>query len=200
MASAIGELVQAAGQLPRHWWVIGLRGMAAIIFGVLAFIWPGITLAALILFFGAYAAVDGVLTLYTAIRWRGQSGRALILEGVIGLGTGLVTLLWPAITGLGLLFVIAGWAIATGVMEVLVAIRLRKLISGEWALILSGVSSIVFGVVLVVQPGAGALGLIWLLGTYAIGFGTAMLALSWQLHGLLDRTRGLTPSSPIRPV
>ena len=130
--------------------------MAAIIFGVLAFAWPGITLAVLILFYGAYAIVDGVLALYAAIRSRGQSVWALVLEGILGIGAGLIAFFWPAITALALLYVIAAWAILTGVVEVVAAVRMRQVITNEWALILSGVLSVVFGLLLAIQPGSGA--------------------------------------------
>src|SRR3982074_805883 len=149
MATAFGQLADAIGELPRHWWVVALRGLAAIIFGVLAFIWPGITLGVLILFYGAYAIVDGALALYAAIRSRGQPVWALLMEGILGIGAGLVAFFWPAITALALLYVIAAWAILTGVVEVSAAVRLRQAITNEWALIISGVLSVVFGLLLV---------------------------------------------------
>jgi uncharacterized membrane protein HdeD (DUF308 family) len=193
MATTFGQLADAIGELPRHWWVVALRGLAAIIFGVLAFIWPAITLGVLILFYGAYAIVDGALALYAAIRSRGQPVWALLMEGILGIGAGLVAFFWPAITALALLYVIAAWAILTGVVEVIAAVRLRQAITNEWALILSGVLSVVFGLLLVIQPGAGALTLVWLIGLYAVLFGLGLLAFAWRLHGLLEHMPAVSP-------
>jgi len=186
MATTFGQLADAIGELPRHWWVVALRGVAAIVFGALAFIWPGITLGVLIIFYGAYAIVDGVLALYAAIRSRGQPVWPLLLDGILGIGAGLIAFFWPAITALALLYVIAVWAILTGVVEVVAAVRMRQVISNEWALILSGALSVVFGVLLVIQPGAGVLTLVWLIGLYAVLFGIGLLAFAWRLHGLQE--------------
>src|SRR5579864_143015 len=123
------ELTEFVRELPRHWWVVALRGLAAIIFGILAFIWPAITLAVLILFFGAYAIVDGVLALYAAWQSHGKNAWVPLLEGVLGILAGLVAFFAPGITAFALLIVIAAWAILTGVMEVVAAISLRRVIS-----------------------------------------------------------------------
>jgi uncharacterized membrane protein HdeD (DUF308 family) len=201
MTLAFNQLADAIGELPRHWWVVALRGLAAIIFGILAFIWPGITLTVLILFYGAYAIVDGVLALFVAMRSGGQHVWALVLEGIIGIGAGLIAFFWPAITALALLYVIAVWAILTGVVEVIAAIRFRQVITNEWAFILSGVLSVVFGLLLVIQPGAGALALVWLIGLYAILFGIGLLAFAWRLRGLLEHMPEVSSrSSQTRPV
>ena len=201
MATTFGQHTDAIGEMPRHWWAVAFRGLAAIIFGVLAFILPGITLSVLILFYGAYAIVDGVLALYAAIRSRGQPVWALLLEGVLGIGAGLVAFFWPAITALALLYVIATWAILTGVVEVVAAVQLRQAITNEWAFILSGVLSVVFGLLLVIQPGAGALTLVWLIGLYAVLFGVSLLAFAWRLRGLLEHMPAVfSPVSQTRPV
>lgn len=200
MATSFGELATALGDLPRHWWLVALRGLAAILFGILAFVWPGITLSVLIVFFGAYAIVDGVLALYTAIRSRGQDVWAPLLEGVLGISSGLVAFFWPGITALALVFVIAAWAIFTGALKVYAAIRLRKVIDNEWALVFSGALSVVFGLLLLLQPGAGAVALVWLLGLYAVVFGIGMLAFAWRLRGLLQQmpaARGAAQTNPI---
>ena len=155
----------------------------------------------LILFYGAYAIVDGALALYAAIRSRGQPVWALLLEGILGIGAGLVAFFWPAITALALLYVIAAWAILTGVVEVIAAVRLRQAITNEWALILSGVLSVVFGLLLVIQPGAGALTLVWLIGLYAVLFGVGLLAFAWRLRGLLEHMPAVSSQvSQTRPV
>ena len=200
MVGTFGQLVEAIGELPRHWWVVALRGLAAIVFGILAFIWPGITLAVLVLFFGAYAIVDGGLALYAATRARGEHIWGPLLEGIVGIGAGLVAFFWPGITALALLYVIAFWAIFTGVLEVYAAIRMRQVIKNEWALVLSGVVSVLFGILLVVQPGAGALAVVWLIGIYAVVFGIAMLAFAWRLRELsqhLPEASGARQAKPI---
>jgi len=185
MATAIGESATAIGELPRHWWVVALRGLAAIVFGILASVWPSVTLAALVLLFGAYAIVDGALALYAAVRSRGKHLWAPLLEGTVGIAAGLVAFLLPGLTTLALLFVIATWAILTGIMEVIYAVRLRQVIKREWSMIFSGLLSVIFGIFLVAQPGAGALAVVWLIGVYAVIFGVAMLALAWRLRGIM---------------
>ncbi len=159
MGTAIGQELAAIGELPRHWWVVALRGLAAIIFGVLAFILPGPTLAVLIVLYGAYAIVDGVLALYAAVR-SGDNRWTFVIEGVIGIAAGLVAFVWPGITALALLFVIAAWAMLTGIMEVIAGVRLRRAIDNEWMLIIAGLLSVVFGILLIAQPGAGALAIV----------------------------------------
>jgi uncharacterized membrane protein HdeD (DUF308 family) len=196
MASAIGELAATVGELPRHWWVVGLRGLAAIVFGILALVWPGITLGVLILLFGAYAIVTGVLALYAAVRSGGNNFWALLIEGIVGIIAGLIAFVWPGLTALALLLVIAVWAILTGALEVAAAVRLRKVIENEWALIFAGVLSVLFGVLLAVQPGAGVLALVWLIGVYAIVFGIALLVLAWRLRSMLEQPHRPSPGIP----
>ena len=169
-------------QLARHWWVIGLRGLAAILFGVLAFVWPGMTLAVLVLLFGAYALVDGVLTLIAAFRGGVQHRIVMLVEGVVSVLAGLAAFVWPGLTALVLLYIIAFWAIVTGVLEIVTAIRVRRAISNELGLVIGGVLSVVFGVVLLIAPGAGALAVIFLIGAYAVVFGIALLGLAWRLR------------------
>jgi uncharacterized membrane protein HdeD (DUF308 family) len=168
--------------LSRYWWLILLRGIAAIVFGLLAFIWPGITLVTLVLFYGAFVLVDGVLALAHAIMGGNMGSRWwLALIGVAGIAAGILTFLWPGVTALVLLIFIAAWAIVLGVFQIIGAIRLRKEIDNEWALILGGALSVVFGVVLLVAPGAGAIGLIWVIGAYAIVFGVLLVMAAFKL-------------------
>ena len=169
-------------ELARHWWVIGLRGLAAILFGVLAFVWPGMTLAVLVLLFGAYALVDGVLTLVAAFRGGVQHRIVMLVEGVVSVLAGLAAFVWPGLTALVLLYIIAFWAIVTGVLETVAAIRVRRAISNELGLVIGGVLSVVLGVVLLIAPGAGALAVIFLIGAYAVVFGIALLGLAWRLR------------------
>jgi uncharacterized membrane protein HdeD (DUF308 family) len=168
--------------LARCWWLILLRGIAAIIFGVLAFIWPGPTIFTLILFYGAFVLVDGVLALGAAIMGGGMESRWwLALVGIAGIAAGILTFFWPGVTALVLLVFIAVWAIVLGAFQIIGAVRLRKEIDNEWLLILSGALSVLFGLALLIAPGAGALALIWLIGAYAIAFGVLLVMLSFRL-------------------
>lgn len=171
--------------LARNWWALALRGLVAILFGLVALVWPGLTLQALVLLFGVYALVDGVLALATTVRAveRHQRWWPLLLEGVLDLAIGLITLVWPGITALVLLVFIASWAILTGATELISAIRLRRVIAGEWLLGLSGVASLVFGLALLAFPSAGALAVVWLIGVYALFFGVVVLVLAFRLRG-----------------
>src|SRR3954471_14806482 len=174
-----------ADSLSHNWWAISLRGVAGILFGVITFVAPGISLAALVLLFGAYAFADGVLAIVTAVRRRGADRWGLLLlEGLVGVAAGIVTWLWPGITALALLYVIAAWALVTGAFEIAAAIRLRKIISGEWLLALSGIFSIALGVLLIMAPGPGALAVVIWIGAYAFVFGALLFALGLRLKGL----------------
>lgn len=168
--------------LARNWWLILLRGVAAIVFGVLTFIWPGVSLVTLVLLYGAYALADGVVALAAAIRGGSPAPRWwLVVVGLLGIAAGLLTLVVPGITALMLLFFIAFWSIAIGAMQIAGAIRLRKEIDNEWLLIASGVISILFGVVLLVQPGVGALGLVLVIGAFAFVHGIALVMFALKL-------------------
>jgi uncharacterized membrane protein HdeD (DUF308 family) len=170
--------------LAKNWWLLLLRGICAILFGILTFIWPGITLLTLVLLYGAYALADGVLSLAEAVMGGAPAPRWwLALVGLLGIAVGILTFAWPGITALVLLLFIAGWAIATGVLQIVGAIRLRKEIDNEWLLIASGVLSVVFGLILVVQPGTGALALLYVIGIYAILYGILLVWLSLRLRG-----------------
>ncbi|MCB0008350.1 MAG: HdeD family acid-resistance protein [Anaerolineales bacterium] len=170
--------------LSRYWWLVGLRGLFAIIFGVLAFAWPGITLSALVILFGAYAIVDGISNIATGVSHRDTNDRwwVLLLEGVVGIAAGIVAFVYTGITAIVLLYLIAFWAIFTGVMEIVAAIRLRQEIENEWTLGLMGVLSVILGLIMIVSPGAGALALIWLIATYAILFGALLIYLAFKLR------------------
>ena len=170
--------------LARNWGWIALRGVAGVIFGVLTFINPAISLASLVLVFGAYALADGVFTVVAAVMNRRGERHwvAMLFGGIAGIAIGLLTFLMPGLTTLVLLYLIAAWAIVTGGAEIATAIRLRKVITGEWLLILAGVLSVAFGVVLIVYPGAGALTVVLWIGAYALVFGIMMIALSLRLR------------------
>jgi uncharacterized membrane protein HdeD (DUF308 family) len=183
--------------LARGWYWIALRGLFAVLFGIFAFIWPGITLAALVLVWGAYAIADGVMALIAAFTMHeeGKPMASLVIVGILGIAAGVVTFLWPGMTALVLLLFIASWAVLMGVFQIAAAIRLRKHIEHEWLLALSGVVSILFGVRLMfLQPVAGALAVVWLIGGFAIVFGILLIALSFRLKGLASRlATGGTP-------
>lgn len=171
-------------EMGRNWWVFLVRGVAAILFGIGAFVWPGLTLAVLVYLFGAYALLDGIVSIVAGIRARDEVERwwMMILVGIAGIVVGIMTFVWPGITALVLLYFIAGWAIVTGALEIAAAIRLRKEIEGEWALIVGGVASVIFGALLIAMPGAGALASIWIIGSYAIIFGILMIMLAFRLR------------------
>ena len=170
--------------LVHNWWVVLLRGIAGILFGILTFVSPAISLGALVLLFGAYSFADGVLAIISAIRNRAESERwwIVLIQGLAGVGAGLVTLLWPGITALALLAVVAAWALVIGGLEIAAAIRLRKVITGEWLLVLSGIASITLGVLLALFPGPGALALVIWIGAYAIVSGVLLVALALRLR------------------
>jgi uncharacterized membrane protein HdeD (DUF308 family) len=173
--------------LADNWWLLLLRGVASILFGILAFIWPGLTLVALIFLWGAYAIIDGGIALWAAI-----SGRAgemaprwwLIVVGIVGVLAGLVAFSSPGVTALVLLMFIAGWAIVIGALEIWGAIQLRKEIEGEWWLILSGLLSMAFGIWLIARPGSGALALVWIIAAFAVLHGCTLIALALRLKNL----------------
>jgi uncharacterized membrane protein HdeD (DUF308 family) len=169
--------------LARNWGLILLRGILAIIFGVLAFVWPGITLISLVLLYGAFAFMDGILAITAAVRGGLPAPRWwLALIGIFGIAAGILTVLWPQITALVLLLFIAGWAIATGIMQIVGAIKLREEIDDEWLLIAGGVLSVVFGVLLALWPGAGALAMILVIGSFAIMFGILEVLFALRLR------------------
>ena len=176
--------------LARNWWSLVIRGIAAILLGVVTFAWPGITLAALVLLYGAYALVDGVMAIIGAVRAVQSHERwgALLIEGIAGIVAAAITVAWPGITALALVFVIAAWAIVTGVFELVAAVRLRKYVTGEWLLALGGIASIAFGVLIIIAPLAGALVIALWVGAYTLVFGVLMIALGFRL-----RSWGKTP-------
>lgn len=165
----------------RNWWTFLLRGLVAVLFAVMAFLWPGLTLAALVLVWGAFAFVDGIFAIVSGVRSRWW---AFVFFGVLGVLAGLVALFMPGVTALALLLVIAAWAIVRGVFEIVAAIRLRKEIRGEWMLVLAGVASVGLGVLMILFPDAGALAVVWLIGLQALLAGVLMFALALRLRRL----------------
>ena len=168
--------------LARNWWLVLLRGIAAILFGLLTIMWPGLSLLTFVLFFGVFALFDGGLALGAAIMGGSAEPRWwLALVGLLGIAAGALALLWPGITGLVLLIFIAAWAITAGVFEVMGAIKLRKEIEGEWWLVATGILSVLFGFLILLFPGAGALSIAFVIGWFAILYGALLVGLSWRL-------------------
>jgi len=171
--------------LSRTWWMLLLRGLIAIAFGLLIWLQPAVSLAALVLFFGAYVLADGILGVWGAVMGRKEHEDwwVLLLWGLVGVGVGILTFMAPGVTALALLFYIAAWAIATGVLQIIAAVRLRKMIRGEWWLILGGLASVIFGVLLMASPGTGALAVLWLIAAYAVVFGVLLVLLAFKARG-----------------
>jgi uncharacterized membrane protein HdeD (DUF308 family) len=168
-------------ELARRWWVLLVLGLVALAFAILTFLRPGITLSTLVLLFGFFSLADGILGVWAALAHRHSHRWTLLLGGLVGIAIGILTLAAPRVTAFALLLYIAFWAIATGVLEIIVALRLRKEIEGEWLLVLAGVLSVGFGLALIIRPGAGALAVAWLIATYATIFGIVLIALSFEV-------------------
>ena len=172
--------------MTQNWWAIALRGLVAMLFGIAAFVWPGITLWMLVAFFGAYALVDGIFAVIEAFRRDVVRERwwALLFEGFAGIAIGILTFAWPGLTAMGLLYLIAFWAIVTGVFEIITAIRLRHQIRGEWMMALIGILSIALGFLMVAFPRAGALSIVLMIGAFVFATGALMIALAFKLRSL----------------
>lgn len=182
--------------LKRNWWVVLLQGLAAVLFGVLALVWPGLTLATLVLLFGAYALVDGVFAVVGSLAHRKEyeDWWLVLLTGLASIAVGILTFIQPGITALSLLFLIAAWALVIGVLTIVEAIQLRKEIEGEWLLILAGIASVLFGLFMFALPGAGALSLIWLIATYAIVYGVLQVIFALRVRSWAKDIVGRQPA------
>ena len=178
-----------AESLHRGWVLLLVRGIAAIFFGIFTWTRPATSLAAIVIVFGVYAMVDGILAVSTAVsaRKRDQDWWVLLLVGIVGILVGVFTFATPGITALVLLFYIAAWAIARGVFEIVAGVRLRKVIEGEWVLILLGIASILFGVLLFARPGQGVLTLLWLIALYAVMLGILLVVLAFKARSFGKR-------------
>jgi uncharacterized membrane protein HdeD (DUF308 family) len=172
------------GRLAEHWWLVLLRGLAAIAFGAIAFFWPGITLVALTYVFGAYALIDGVIALWAALTASGDTGPRwwLGLSGLVSILAGIVAFVDTAMTAMVLLILIAVWAIVIGVLQLYSAIRLWNVIENAWWLILSGLIAVAFGAVLLAWPSTGALAVIWTIAWYSVFFGCMLVGLAFELR------------------
>ncbi|NEA26642.1 HdeD family acid-resistance protein [Actinomadura bangladeshensis] len=181
--------------MTRHWWVLALRGAFAILFGIVALVWPGITVFALVLLFGAYALADGIVAVAQAVRGTTGGPRGLLaLSGVAGIALGIAALAWPGITAFILLMLIAAWAVATGLLEIVVAVALHRELRGEWLYVLTGAISLIFGILLFAWPVSGAIAVVWLIGLLALMFGAAMVGVAFRLRRLgrtVERQHGV---------
>src|SRR5205085_2116457 len=179
--------IEMVKTLTQNWWLVVLRGVLSIVFGIAAFIWPRDAFAALVILFGAYALVDGIFAVVTGIAGSGASGGmrwSLVLGGLAGIIIGVVTFVNPTITAVSLLYFIGVWAVLTGIFEVIAAIQLRQEISNEWSLIFGGILSVIFGVLVFIYPQASALSILWLIGIYAAIYGIAIVALGFRIKSL----------------
>ena len=172
--------------MTQNWWAIALRGLVALLFGIATFMWPGITLWVLVALFGAYALINGVFAVIEAFRRDVSRERwlPLLFEGVVGILIGVVTLTWPGLTAMGLLFLIAFWAIMTGVFEFITAVRLRHEIRGEWLLALIAIVSMAFGLLLLAFPVTGAFSVFMMIRAFVFAIGALMIALAFKLRSL----------------
>lgn len=177
--------------LAENWWLVALRGVAAIVFGLLAIFWPGLTLLILVWLFGVYAVVDGIFAILGGVRRAERRARdwLMVLRGIAGVAAGVIALVWTGITALVLLIVIAAWAISTGILEMMAAYRRRER-RGSWLLVLVGIASVLFGLALILLPGPGALALVLVIGAYAIASGLVLLIASYRLRELQESVLG----------
>jgi uncharacterized membrane protein HdeD (DUF308 family) len=179
----------------KYWWIFALRGLLAVLFGLIAVSWPGLTLVMLVYVFGFYVLFEGVLSIIAAFGRRGEkNGWVVLVEGIAGVVFGILTFSWPGITAILLLVFIAIWALATGILKIIAAIRLRKEIEGEWRLGLSGIASLVFGLILIFRPGAGALAMVWVIGIFAIIFGISLIMLGFKVRKTGGPSEAVTPA------
>lgn len=183
--------------LINHWWMLLIRGLSAIAFGVLAFVWPQLTLLVLVLLFAAHALIDGIAAIFLGVRLKRVTDApiwgSMVLVGLVSIAAGIVAFVWPGITALAALYVIAIWAILRGVLEISAAIRLRHAIENEWFLGLAGLTSILLGVLLFAWPAAGLMSLIWLIGSLAIVFGVLEVLVAFRLRRLKSNVSASTP-------
>jgi len=197
LANPHGRSQLMTTMLTRNWWALALRGVFAILLGLAAFVLPGVTLAVFVALFGAYAIVDGVLAIIAGVGAAERHERwwSPVLKGLAGIVAGVLAFVWPALTTLALLYLIAAWAIVTGVLEIVAAVHLHRA-HGEWLLVLNGILSVLFGLFVIVWPGAGVLTLLWMIGVYAIVFGVVLLVLAFRLHNLQGARQSALHKNP----
>jgi uncharacterized membrane protein HdeD (DUF308 family) len=195
---ALPDIRPIARAVVEHWWLFGVRGLLAIAFGVLTLFAPRLAIAALVLFFGAWALVDGISALVMAFSGRHRSWQLLVM-GLLGIAAGVLTFMRPDLTAVGLYALIAAWSIARGIVEIAFAVALRREIRGEGWLIVAGLFSILFGVLLIALPVAGVLAVLWLISFYALLFGGLLIGLALRMRALRNRVADRTLHLPGTP-
>ncbi len=172
-----------------NWWVIALRGLVAIVFGIIALVSPQSTILALVFVFAAFVVADGFLTLFSGFETHKEDDHwwVMVLGGLVEIILGVLVVIWPQITAAVFVYLVAAWAIIVGVAEIVAAIELRGLLPNEWLMLLSGILSVVFGVMLIVYPSAGAVSLVWLIGIYAMVAGIMDIVFAFRLHGFVQK-------------
>jgi uncharacterized membrane protein HdeD (DUF308 family) len=179
----VGPLADA---LNRVWWTVILRGVAALVFGVIVLAWPGLAFATLLVMFGAFCLADGVLGVWAALSGGSDHRWLQLVWALVSIGAGLATLLVPGVTAVALLFYIGAWAVTSGVLQIVSAIQLRREIEGEWLLMLNGLLAVLFGLLLFARPGAGAMAIVTILGVFAIVSGVALILLGWRAKSFVQ--------------
>ena len=179
--------------LARSWWMLALQGSVAVLFGLLAVLWPGLTLLTLVALFAAYAIISGAVALYGAVTNRTMDSAwwLILLLGLVSLAAGVLAIFYPGLTALALVLLMGANALVTGILQIAMAVRLRKVVRNEWLLILAGIASTVFGALVLVFPGAGALALVWLVSFYAVLSGVLLLSLAFRVKGWKGTADGL---------
>ena len=184
-------------EFSRRWWIVGLRGVLALVFGILAFVFPSAALMALVLVFGIYALLDGLFALTTALALRPQKPlwTMLLIEGIAGILAGIFAFAWPEMTAFALVYLAAAWALVTGIFQLVAAYRLREIVANDWLMIVGGAASILLGVLLIALPGAAMFVWVMLVAAYAVVFGVVTISLAVKLYRL---SHG--PTSPPLPT
>ena len=185
--------LQVRIRLVRNWWLVALRGLIAVLLGLYAFVWPGVALAVLVVLFGAFTLIHGFFTVWLAVGERRQSQRwwMLLIEGLVSIAVGVITFVWPAVTVLVLLSLIAIWASLTGLLEIVTALWRWRTLKHEWPLLLVGAISLFLGLILLFRPAVGVLALLWLFGVYAIIYGMVLLVFAFRLRNLIEVRQGV---------
>jgi uncharacterized membrane protein HdeD (DUF308 family) len=168
----------------KHWWQVAVRGLIALLFGILLLVWPGVSLFVFAIFFGAFAFVDGIFTLVAAVNYKAGAGQRawLFVRGILGIIVGIVTFFWPAITELALVLLIGAWALVTGIMELNFAFRSVRETGAKWLFAVSGILSIILGILLLVRPVVAIIVVIWAIGAYAVLAGIVLIVLGFRLR------------------
>lgn len=171
------------GDTPRKWWVYVVRGIAAIAFGIAAWAWPNLTIGTLVILFGIFAIIDGILSIWAGLVTNAEGHRlSLILAGLAGIAVGVISIAWPELTATTVVFLIAIWAISVGLMQIFSAWQVRKEIENEWLLIIAGAGGVIWGILVMIFPGGGAVSIVWAIGLFAILLGCLLIALGLRVR------------------